>query len=281
MIGETIDLGLLSTGGPEGARWHPMKPAAPQFGYASFYYADDLAALPVRAVTRIRDNKSDPNLETGTYGLFSTCQAQMRAGCVKNSARYIFFFTRPRGQDRHLTGMYEIAAWAPGALGEAAGDFALAASSVRFIRPIAVSKLPDVLLGPLSTRWRLTKKLDHDQTLALVELIESRSDMTARYLAEIERLERINKFRSGYRYPTWLRGASWSWADAADYLKPPSKNAEGLKVGNSSPTGWWGCAVCNAAIQNGALLKACPECRELGTLRPLDEDQVARIVRAA
>lgn len=273
---------LLSIGGPEGARWRALKSAAPNVGYASFYHADDLAALPVRAVTRIKDNKSDPNIETGTYGLFSTCQEQMRAGIVKHSARYIFFFTRPpRSRERAVTGMYELAAWTPGALGEAAGDFALAAAQVRFVRPILVSELHPGLVEPLSTRWRLTKKLDHEQSAAMAALIGSRPDMTPEYLAEIDRLERINKFQSGCRYPTWLREAPWSWADAADYLKPVPKVAEGERVSNASPTGWWGCIECNAAIENAALLKACPACRELGTLRPLDADQVARIVRAS
>ena len=53
------------------------------------YLADDLSRLPVRHITRPHDNKSDPNIETGTYGLFSTCENQMRSGIVNRGAQYI------------------------------------------------------------------------------------------------------------------------------------------------------------------------------------------------
>ena len=71
----------------------------------------------------------------------------------------------------------------------------------------------------LSRRWRLTKKLNPAQSEALVRLVEAQPDLTSDYLLEIERMERINKFRSGYRYPTWLREHPWSWSDAPDYLR--------------------------------------------------------------
>ena len=58
------------------------------------YLADDLGRLPVRHITRPHDNKSDPNIETGTYGLFSTCEHQMRSGIVNNGARHIVFMCR-------------------------------------------------------------------------------------------------------------------------------------------------------------------------------------------
>ena len=78
---------------PPGPPWRPLDPAAPATGYASYYLSDELARWPVRAITRIKDNKSDPNLETGTYGLFSTCQREMRSGIVHDPPRYIFFVT--------------------------------------------------------------------------------------------------------------------------------------------------------------------------------------------
>jgi hypothetical protein len=274
-------LDLLSVNGAEGARWRPFEPDRPPLGYASFYYADDLAALPVRAVTRIKDNKSDPNIETGTYGLFSTCQERMRAGIVKHGASHLFFFARPRGAERHLTGMYELAAWTPGALGADAGDFALAAGGVRFIAPIPLSQLPSELATALGTRWRLSKRLSVAQTHELAALIAAKPDMTSDYLLEVDRLERLNKFHSGYRYPTWQREDPWTWADAAAYMRPADAAAGGARVSNASPTGWWGCEACDAAIENGALLKACPSCRKLGTLRPLNAPAVARIVRSS
>jgi hypothetical protein len=271
---------LLSLSGAEGARWKPVDRGGPARGYASFYYADDLAALPVRAVTRIKDNKSDPNIETGTYGLFSTCQERMRAGVVKKGATHLFFFARPRGGERHLTGMYELAAWTPGALGAAAGDYALAAGAVRFIAPIPITRLPTELAEALGTRWRLSKRLSCVQTEHLASLVAARPDMTSVYLHEVDRLERLNSFHSGYRYPTWQRKDGWGWSDAPAYLLP-GDGTDGVRVSNASETGWWGCEACDAAIENGALLKACPRCGRLGTLRPLDARSVARIVEAS
>lgn len=272
---------LLRSGDAEGARWTALKTAESPFGYASFYYADELAALPVRAITRIKDNKSDPNLETGTYGLFSTCEERMRAGVVKRGASYLFFFARPRGAtERCLTGMYELAAWTPGALGVRAGDYALAARALRFIAPIPISSLPIELAETLGTGWRLVKQLSPTQTHKLKALVNSKPDLSGAYLAEVDRLERLNKFHSGYCYPTWRRQKPWSWADAAAYLKPASKKGATQRISNSSPTGWWGCEACDAAIESGARLKACPNCQRLGSLRPLDAAEVEQIERS-
>jgi hypothetical protein len=272
---------LLSLSGPEGARWKAIGLKAPAFGYASFYHADDLAALPVRGVTRIKDNKSDPNIETGTYGLFSTCQERMRAGVVTHGASFIFFFTRPRGQERHLAGMYELGAWTPGGLGVAARDFAIAAKAVRFISPIPIAELGDGLAKPLGRRWRLTKRLTPEQTTCLAKIVHGQPDLTDQYLLEIDRLERLNRFQSGYRYPTWMREDPWSWSNASAYLRQVPDDPGSERVSNSSATGWWGCNQCDAAIENGALLKACPSCGELGTLRPLNAVQVSKIVRSS
>jgi hypothetical protein len=271
---------LLSLSGPEGARWKAINPKGAPFGYASFYHADDLAALPVRAVTRIKDNKSDPNIETGTYGLFSTCQEQMRSGIVKHSASFIFFFTRPRKQERHLAGMYELGAWTPGGLGMAARDFAIAAKSVRFIAPISIADLGEGLAEPLGRRWRLAKRLSPEQTARLAEIVRRQPDLTDQYILEVDRLERLNNFQSGYRYPTWMRERSWGWSDASAYLRQVPDDPGSQPVSNNSDTGWWGCNRCDAAIENGALLKACPRCGELGTLRPLTAVQVSKIVRS-
>ena len=65
---------------PPAAPWSPLRVEQPSTGYLSMYLADNISRLPVRHITRPRDNKSDPNIETGTYGLFSTCEHQMRSG---------------------------------------------------------------------------------------------------------------------------------------------------------------------------------------------------------
>src|SRR5258708_36321714 len=69
---------------PPNPPWRELNPTMPLEGYVSYYLSDDLSGLPVRAVTLLRNNKSDPNLETKTYGLFSTCGHGMRASIGKN-----------------------------------------------------------------------------------------------------------------------------------------------------------------------------------------------------
>src|SRR5205085_876583 len=100
-------------------------------GYVSVYYSDDLSPFPVRFVTKPGDNKSDPNLETLTYGLFSTCSPSMRSGLVNRSAQYIFFTTQRSGR-RVLAGFYNVRWYAP-ANSPRKNDYYLAAESAHFI----------------------------------------------------------------------------------------------------------------------------------------------------
>src|SRR5260370_36520653 len=81
-------------------------------GYLSVYLSEPLARYPVRHVTRPADNKSDPNIETGTFGLFSTCEQQMRAKIVREGRPYLFFVTKYRQKGRAVTGYYRIAWYA-------------------------------------------------------------------------------------------------------------------------------------------------------------------------
>src|SRR5216683_1864933 len=81
---------------PQDFHVHPLKPPAPPWlelvptddageGVLSFYYSEDEAAVPIRAIMLPNNNKSDPNIETATYGLFSTCSQRTRAGIVECS----------------------------------------------------------------------------------------------------------------------------------------------------------------------------------------------------
>ncbi len=248
--------------------WRPLVPAPEGHAYASYYYCDDFGAWPVRAITKLKDNKSDPNLETGTYGLFSTCEEKMRSGIVQSRPRYMFFVTRPRKGPRQLTGYYELGFYTPGALRARTRDFALAAISIRFIEPIALGALPADLAVVLTGRWRLNKRLGPEDAAALRAVVDARPDRTRDYLAEIDRLERINQYHSGFRYPTWRRPDPFTWNDAERYLREAHLDPDAPTLTNRSPSGWWGCVACERRIENAALLKACPHCHRLDTLRP-------------
>ena len=254
---------------PPAAPWSPLRLASPATGYLSVYYADDLARLPVRQITRPRDNKSDPNIETGTYGLFSTCERGMRSGIVEAGAQYIFFICR-WGDQRVVSGYYRLAWKAPGTLHSATTkDFALAADVVHFVDPpIPIEDLPEPLASVAGTPFRLTKRIDSASTSALVSILSERPNALLGYLSEVDRLERFQLFHSGYRYVTWRQTDPFNWDMARPYLIP-SPPSEG--VSNQSATGSWRCNDCKQFVINQALLKRCPFCESMGTLRPVTD----------
>lgn len=253
---------------PPNPPWHEFPGDSSAEGYLSYYLADELGRFPVRGITRVGDNKSDPNIETLTYGLFTTCEPTMRLSIVERGIRDLFFVTRPRGQRRALVGHYRLRWYCDGPFAPRRRDFALAAESGRFIDPIAVDAVGRELGACLRHPFRLYVRIKEARRRELLQLIYGKPDRTDRYLAEVDRLERLNALYTGYRYPTWRRTSGWSWADAAIYLgSKPGKTADHAK--NSSPSGRWVCTYCRKHTVNAALLRACPHCGRIGTLKPL------------
>lgn len=253
---------------PPNAPWIPCGSAALAHSCLSFYLSDDLGSLPVRAVTLPANNKSDPNLETKTYGLFSTCQRQMRSSIVKRALSHVFFVTR-REEHRVLAGYYHIGWYCAGVLDGNLPDYSLAAKSVRFVDPIALEDLPPAVRKMATRRWRTFLLLGPVHTATLVRLVDAQPDRTSEYLAEIDRLERFNQYHTGFR--CWGRQEPFTWKAAGRYLQQDATShyAVAGRTSNSSPTDYWLCAACDGAIRNKALLKSCPECDALGSLRPV------------
>lgn len=259
---------------PTDARWKPFVPDPSAGGSLSVFYSDPLAAVPVREVTRLGDNKADPNLETGTYGLFSTCGRATRAGVVRDRRPFLFFITTWGGQ-RVLAGYYRLG-WYAYSRSQAARDFALAAEAVHFdADPLSLSAIDDRLGTRFSRRFRSALTLSEDEAGRLADLLDSRPDGTDRYLAEIDRLERFNQCYGGHRYNGWGRDAPFTWADADPRLAdgPLTPNDT---VSNASPSGWWACTApdCAHTFANRSRLRVCPACDAAGTLAPLDEAPV-------
>jgi len=227
-----------------------------------------MSRLPVRAVTKPGDNKSDPNLETLTYGLFSTCSPRMRSGIVTRGSEYLFFATR-RGDKRILTGYYRLRWYTNGVFVDKR-DFALAADAARFIeKSISLTEVDRRCKTNVSRRFRGMLLLTPAECRKLKRLVDSQPDATAAYLEEVDRLERFNSKHGGYRYIAWRLKEKFSWELARQYLteKRVAKTDTRLVL-NSSPSGLWVCEVCNNVVTNKALLKRCPFCAKFGTLRP-------------
>ena len=251
---------------PPAAPWTELEADTPATGYLSVYLSDDLSKLPIRAITRPNDNKSDPNIETMTYGLFSTCERGMRAGIVKNKAQFIIFLCR-RGNERVVAGYYRLAWKTEGIWHTTKLDYALAADSVHFVDPpIPVSELPEPGNSTARSRFRLSKRLNAIETQTIVAALDSRPNALEDYLSEIDRVERFQAFHSGYRYVSWQQEEPFSWELARQYLV----ESNALETApNQSPTGFWQCTntECGKFINNWSLLRRCPFCSAMGTLQ--------------
>ena len=255
----------------EDPRWKPLAPDPAAGGSLSVFYSDPLAAVPVREVTRLGDNKADPNLETGTYGLFSTCGRATRAGIVRDRRPFLFF-TSSWGGQRVLAGYYRLG-WYACTPSPAARDFALAAESVRFdADPLPLATVDDRLGTRFSRRFRSALTLSEEEASRLANLLDGRPDGTGYYLAEVDRLERFNQCHGGHRYNGWGRDEPFTWADADARLADGPQAPNG-KVSNASPSGWWACTApdCAHTFENRSRLRICPSCGAAGTLAPLDE----------
>jgi hypothetical protein len=211
---------------PPKAPWQPLEPNERSGGALSFYYSDSNSEVPVREVTRVDDNKSDPNLETLTYGLFSTCERGMRKGIVTRGIEYLFFCTN-RGGIRVLTGYYKIGWYFKGppvegysANGKVLDDYALAASNCKFVtRGFPLRDLTEYLKGVhLDNRFRDFKYIDRETSELLAALIDEAGDETQAYLEEIKRLEQVNYVKYGYVYKNWERKEGFGWDLAPKYM---------------------------------------------------------------
>lgn len=237
-------------------------------GVLSYYYSEDAAAVPIRAVMLANNNKSDPNIETATYGLFSTCSSRTRSGIVRRGTGYMFFVTQRDG-GRMITGYYRLKWFTPGSLG--GRDFAVAADHVHFIAPgIRVQDLPAELRSHCGKRFRLSLGLDSVQTCALLWVLDRHPNQVGRYREEIDRIERLNMHLTRFRYVAWRRTEPFSWEAARLYL--PAANEWRLtppapsRHKNKSRSDWWKCTKCGKRTPSKALLKICPWCEKQATL---------------
>lgn len=256
---------------PPNSPWQELKINKAAGGSLSFYYRDELSKYPVRAVTKVGDNKADPNLETLTYGLFSTCQKDLRSAIVKQGRRFIFFTARHHNA-RVLVGYYALRWFAPVA-NTSDHDFAVAADEAHFVSsPLPLSEVDRLCGTSLNRKFRLNLLLSPETCETLKEFLLKSDNAMDAYLAEIHRLERFNKAQGGHLYIGRKLDTEYSWAAAPVYLAthPQDDKASSVSIRNSSPSDWWSCTACDYELRNKALLRICPNCKAINTLVPLD-----------
>ncbi len=267
-------------GRPPNYPWQDLMRDPSAASYLCFYYCSTFSGYPVRDVNRIvpagngafvADCKVDPNWETGTFGLFSTCQASIRRGAVNRHSPYFFFFgdRATTNGERGVTGYYHLRWYAHGGTYE--GDFCLAADKTHFVkRAISFTEINAQIGTHLSNRVpRLAITLSPEQTSGLVALLEAQPDSTAAYVAEVRRLEQINaRNAGGLKYVNFSRTESYAWNSIT------SISGLGIASGkksqrNSGPRNTWHCSSCKGVTRSRSLLKLCPRCQAHGTLRAL------------
>jgi len=219
---------------PSKVVWQQIEKNSEPTGHLAYYYSNQKTELPVRDVTKRYDNKSDPNIETKSYGMFSTCMPPARKNMVERGDSYIFFFTR-RNNQRILTGYYELDKFVPTGITPIRGgkpnkfkDFALLAKRTHFVKngiPFTGktwSKIKSEHIhedeiegfGP-----RDFVKVDPQMTKKLKKLLDEQEDITDEYIKEIHNLENINKENSGKKYPTWKRNNGFTIKDFGDFVQ--------------------------------------------------------------
>ena len=270
----------VSTHRPPNPPWKELMPDATAQSYLCFYYGTALSSKPVRDVNRIvpvgagnfvADCKVDPNWETGTFGLFSTCQQDVRRGIVGRRAPYLFFFADKVGptRKRAVTGYYRLRWYADGGTYE--GDFCLAADKMHFVeRGLPFEQVNSIVGTRLSSRVpRLAIKLTPNQTQRLIALLERQRDVTPSYVAEVRRLEQINaRSAGGLKYINFARKDPYSWDAARAVLKLGVPSVRKRRK-NTSPTNTWECTKCSHRHRSRSLLKLCPACGTHATLQPI------------
>lgn len=237
------------------------------------FLSDDTCNLPVRHVTRVGDNKADPNLETGTYGLFTTCYRASRSGTVGNRRRWLFFTTKHQGTSK-IAGYYDLRWYAkhPGRW----KDYALAAETTHFVeQPIITQDVYDEFGIDKEPLVRGSKRLSHEQCQVLLNRLREQSDATHQYTDEIHRLERVNKKNTGYRHIGLGREEPFTWDDAAGLLTKPHSRAVAKTQSGKNRTEVWKCRECGCLIEYKACLRRCRECGAVHTLEVAEKPEDA------
>ncbi len=217
-------------------KWKKIDRSKEISAHIAYYYSDQKAKLPVRGVRKNRDNKADPNIETKTYGLFTTCMPPARKNMVLNGNWYIFFFTN-RNKQRMFTGYYELDKYMITGITPRNSkgpyrfaDYALLAKKTHFVRegiPLTGkiwSKITDDAINEDGIQGygpRDSKSIPSVLAKKLKEKLDEQEDITYEYVKEIHKFEEENLLNSDgkYRYPSWERRKGFSKNDIAGFLK--------------------------------------------------------------
>lgn len=220
--------------GDASVKWLKLDKNPEVTGHIAYYYSDQKAELPIRGIRKQCDSKADPNIETRTYGLFTTCMPPARKNIVERGDSYLFLFTKWKGQ-RMFTGYYELDEYIDTGLTPKANgkdrkfrDLALRAKRLHFVRngiPLEGDRWKVITADSFNNGHidaygpRDFKQIDADMTRRLKKMLDKQQDITNEYVKEIKRLEEENFRNYGYRYPSWLRKEGFSDEHIRGFIK--------------------------------------------------------------
>jgi len=198
---------------PPHAPWMPLVKLDDR-AIITYYYGDSKSEeVPIRDVSNKRDPKVEPNYETLTYGLFSTCNPSARKSIVTNGITTNFFCTL-REDIRVLTGYYKYG-WYFEYKKE---DYMLAANKVRFVSP--GFPLKDIIYyadnKSIGNWFRCWKYVNQDTAKKLLQLLNDTPDKTSSYIEETKKVEKNTLIENGIIYNKRKKG--YSWKDAKKFL---------------------------------------------------------------
>ncbi|MDG5815394.1 hypothetical protein QA601_09905 [Chitinispirillales bacterium ANBcel5] len=181
-------------------------------GMIVFYSSDPVSELPIREVPEQypSDIIPEPNYETGTYGFYGCSKSKVRTNFIKSKYRYLLFMTKYVGADTEykdrffITGYYRVAQTADvkkqhirycsdySCLDED-GCYALRADEKAFVSIEDSFEVTKEVLGEWDFKSRLTRQtritLNEEQTLRVVNHLQSKQDITSEYIQETQRLQ--------------------------------------------------------------------------------------------
>lgn len=257
---------------PPGPPWveHTVDPTAPS--NINIYYSSERTRVPVRRVNEAANPKSDPNIETFSYGLCSTCTRDVRERIVDEGRPEIFFVTNVDGR-RQLVGYYSIGWYSRGPVlpsfyrrGKIQADFRLVADRVELTYPtvdLQSFAREYALEDELLTGFR-KKTVPGDVADLLRSAVDSGPDAYEKYVNAARRLEQYNQQHYGTTYPNWGRTGSFTMETIEEYVHPPETIDverfpwDDYEYENKER---WECYQCSYEFTNGAPLKLCPECQ--------------------
>jgi hypothetical protein len=194
----------------DSAAWQDYRPS--NTGMIVYYGGDPISELPIREVPERypSDIQPEPNYETGTFGFLGCARTKIRSTFVKSKIKYLLFVTKYVGTNEAFKDKYMVVGYyrvnkiadvkrrhirycAEYSCLDEKVCYALRADEVRLVSADDAYLVTPQQFKEWGFSGRLTRQsrilLDEGQTAALVQFLQKKTDITAKYIEETTRLQ--------------------------------------------------------------------------------------------